>query len=253
MSSTLSLLWSGATDQGKVRKQNQDSYFGDPRGRFLILADGMGGHSGGEIASQLTVDATAGVLNDVNWEELPSPEDLVEACVTAATDSLKNWVKSHPEQSDLGTTLLLFIRDGSRIILASLGDSRIYLRRAGGLYQITFDQVIETELRRRGADRNQAAKSPGAGYLSRCILASRTCDADVMCIEGQPYDEWLLCSDGLTREVEHDKIKEILVNSEHKTPQESADALIEQALENGGRDNVTVIVARTPHSSAEVG
>jgi protein phosphatase len=232
-----------------VRHQNQDSYFGDPKGRFLILADGMGGHSGGEIASQLTVDAIMGVLNELDWDELPEPDVLVETCITAATDSLKNWVKTHPEQSDLGTTLVLLIKDGTHIILASLGDSRIYLRRNGGVYQVTFDQVIETELRRRGADRNQAAKSPGAGYLSRCILASRQCDADILCIEGLADDEWLLCSDGLTREVEHDVIKEILNACSERTLQESAQALVEKALENGGRDNVTVIVARTASSN----
>jgi len=244
MSSTWSLTWSGATDQGKVRHQNQDSYFGDPLGRFLILADGMGGHSGGEIASQLTVDAVIGVLNEVDWADLPAPVELVKMCVSAATQNLKNWVRTHPEQSDLGTTLLLWIRDGNRVILASMGDSRIYLRRDQGLYQVTFDQVIETELRRRGANREQAAKSPGAGYLSRCILAARQCEADVICVETLAGDEWLLCSDGLTREVEHGQIHETLKALEERTPIDSAHALIQEALNNGGRDNVTVIVAR---------
>jgi protein phosphatase len=123
------------------------------------------------------------------------------------------------------------------------------LKRNGGLYQITFDQVIETELRRRGADRLQAAKSPGAGYLSRCILASRSCEADVICVDEQNNDEWLLCSDGLTREVEQDLIKEILSKYAERSIKESAEALVEQALENGGRDNVTVIVARTTSPS----
>lgn len=240
-----SLSWAGATDQGKVRSQNQDSYFGDPRGRFLILADGMGGHSGGEIASQLTVDAVIGILNEVDWSNLPPPDKLAESCVVAANESLKHWVKSHPEQSDLGTTLLLWIRNGNQIILASLGDSRIYLLRDDRLFQVTMDQVIETELRRRGANREQAAQSPGAAYLSRCILASRVCEPDVITFDSREGDVWLLCSDGLTREVDNNAIYEILTKSREKPAQEMVQELIEESLRNGGRDNVTVIIART--------
>lgn len=244
MSAQWKLSWAGATDQGKVRSQNQDSYYGDPRGRFLILADGMGGHSGGEIASQLTVDAVIGVLNELDWDNLPPAQTIVETCVHAATHSLREWVKTHPEQSDLGTTLLLWIRNQQQVILASLGDSRIYLMRDDRLFQVTFDQVIESELRRRGASREQAARSPGAAYLSRCILASRICEPDVLCIDSQPQDAWLLCSDGLTREVEHQDIMEIMGRFRSQPPKETVNALVEQALHNGGRDNVTVILAR---------
>lgn len=247
-----SLSWAGATDQGKVRSQNQDSYYGDPRGRFLILADGMGGHSGGEIASQLTVDAVIGTLNDTDWSNLPRPEELAQSCVVAANESLKQCVKSHPEQSDLGTTLLLWIRNENQIILASLGDSRIYLLRENRLFQVTMDQVIETELRRRGANRDQASRSPGAAYLSRCILASRLCEPDVITIDSREGDVWLLCSDGLTREVENTVIHNILTRMREKPAKEIVQALIDQALQNGGRDNVTVIIAKTQQMNPAV-
>lgn len=244
MSATWNLSWAGATDQGKVRSQNQDNYYGDPLGRFLVLADGMGGHSGGEVASQLTVDAVIGVLNELDWDALPSPHDLVQQCISAAIDSLKNWAKVHPEQSDLGTTLLLWVRNNDKIILASLGDSRIYLMRENRLFQVTLDQVIETEYRRRGDTREHAAKSPGAAYLSRCILASRSCEPDVICMDSHPGDLWLMCSDGLTREVEQATIHDILLSLKERPEEESVKVLIERALDHGGRDNVTVIVAK---------
>lgn len=244
MPANWNVSWSGATDQGKVRSQNQDNYYGDPRGRFLIVADGMGGHSGGEIASQITVDAVIGVLNEVDWDDLPSAEELVDQCVKAATDGLKEWVKTHPDQSDLGTTLLLWIRSHGRVILASLGDSRIYLLRENRLFQITFDQTIESELRRRGATRDQAFKSPGSAYLSRCILASRICEPDIISIDSRDSDVWMLCSDGLTREVDNEVIHEMMMRLFQRPPRDTVHALVERALQNGGRDNVTVVVAK---------
>jgi protein phosphatase len=236
--------WAGATDQGKIRSQNQDCFFGDPQGRYLILADGMGGHSSGEIASQTTVESVTGVLESFDWKQLPDAEKMVDRCVQTSAENLRKWVKAHPDDADLGTTLLIWIRKDNQIVLGSLGDSRIYLMRDKQLFQITCDQTIETELRRRGAGRAQALNTVGSSYLSRCILASRRCEPDIIQIESKPGDIWLLCSDGLTREVDTEVIEDILAANIDTSPQESVDALIRQALENGGRDNVTVVVAR---------
>ena len=137
----------------------------------------------------------------------------------------------------------MWIRTKEKIFIFSLGDSRVYLFREGALFQLTFDQTIETELRRRGASRNQAARSPGAAYLSRCVLANRTCDPDVFEVDIRQGDTWLLCSDGLTREVENEEISAVLSEIKKNGSQLCVQTLIAKALENGGRDNVTVVVA----------
>lgn len=243
-SSTWTLSWAGATDQGKVRAQNQDCFHIDREGRFLILADGMGGHSGGEIASERSVLAIKATLEGIDWENPPSPQEFAQICIAAAIDSLRLWVEEHLEQHDMGTTLVVWIRVRDKVVLFSLGDSRIYLLRDGGLFQLTFDQTIESELRRRGATRNQASRSPGAAYLSRCVMANRSCEPDVMEVEIKQGDLWLLCSDGLTREVEDIDIREALLTFNSHGAQLCAQNLIEKALQNGGRDNVTVVAAR---------
>jgi len=249
MTSSWALSWAGGTDTGNVRLQNQDSFYCDPEGRFLILADGMGGHSGGEVASQLTTEAVQHTLETIDWKDPPSAKAVADACVRAATESLKRWVADHPEQQDLGTTLLIWMRSGEQVVLVSLGDSRIYLMREEAIFQLTFDQVIETELRRRGASRSQAARSPGAAYLSRCILANRECEPDVMTAELRDGDVWLLCSDGLTREIEAADMSQILAEVDTCGAQNCVDQLIQKALSHGGRDNVTVIVAKTDLNS----
>lgn len=244
MASSWSLVVSSATDQGKVRLQNQDNSYVDPQGRYLALADGMGGHLGGEFASRLTIEAVNDILTGLDWTDLPSPETIVENCIFAATEKLKEWVTVHPEQADLGTTLLLLIRNQEQIIIASLGDSRIYLLRDNRLFQMTFDQTIESELRRRGATRDLAAASPGANYLSRCILATRMCEPDIMCIDSRLNDVWLLCSDGLTREVDDFSIQQMMIDYKDSSPEALARALVDKALAQGGRDNITVMIAK---------
>lgn len=240
---TWNLSWAGATDTGKVRQQNQDNFFADPEGRFLILADGMGGHSGGEIASERTVEAVRAYLEAMSWEEPPSARTIAQTCIKRAAESLTSWAQDNIEHQDLGTTLVVWIRTKEKIFIFSLGDSRVYLFREGALFQLTFDQTIETELRRRGASRNQAARSPGAAYLSRCVLANRTCDPDVFEVDIRQGDTWLLCSDGLTREVENEEISAVLSEIKKSGSQFCVQTLIAKALENGGRDNVTVVVA----------
>jgi protein phosphatase len=240
---TWNLSWAGATDKGKVRNQNQDNFYTDPAGRFLILADGMGGHSGGEIASERTVEAVKAYLESMNWDSPPPPQSIDQTCINKAAESLTEWVQHNIEHQDLGTTLVVWVRTKDKIVLFSLGDSRVYLFREEALFQLTFDQTIETELRRRGASRNQAARSPGSGYLSRCVLAHRICEPDVFEVEIRQGDTWLLCSDGLTREVENEEITNVLSEIKKNGPQSCVQDLISMALANGGRDNVTVVIA----------
>jgi protein phosphatase len=238
------LSWAGGTDRGKVRQQNQDAFYIDPDGRYMILADGMGGHSGGEIASQRTVEAVNEALSNIDWLEAPSAQTIAELCVAKANNSLQEWVAQHPEHADLGTTLLIWIRTETKIYLVSLGDSRIYLYRKEGLFLLTFDQVIENELRKKGVSREQASRSQGAAYLSRCVLANRICVPDVLETKISEGDVWLLCSDGLTREVPWDDISEALNSVQVRGAEACVEDLIQKAVTNGGRDNVTVVIAR---------
>ena len=234
-STALRLSWGGATHQGRVRTNNQDALYAE--GGLFVVADGMGGHRGGEVASQVAVQAMSGAGHG-------SLESLV-AATRLANQAVWEMAADRPELKGMGTTLsaMSVIGDGNPPLLAmvNVGDSRVYRYRDGTLEQLTDDHSYVAELVRRGQiDPAEAAVHPYRNMLTRAIGVGESVEVDRWVIEPAAGDRYLLCSDGLVNEVEDSEIAATVGSSDD--PSEIAGRLIEQANSHGGRDNITVVV-----------
>ena len=228
------------TDVGRVRETNQDACgtFDDPRGdRLFVVADGMGGHRGGDVASSMAVEAIAGACAA---SDAPPPERLREA-LAAANRAIFERAEREPELGGMGTTVvaLLLAREGSAWV-AHVGDSRLYRLRDGGLEAVTSDHSLVAELQRQGyLDDAEAARHPRRHELLRSVGCVPEVEADVAEIAFEPGDRLLLCTDGLCGYVEADSIATALGEA---SPELAVRTLVDLANAGGGEDNVTVQV-----------
>jgi len=232
-----------ATHEGRVRPSNQDAmHAGDG---LFIVADGMGGHRAGEIASELTVDELAGHVYE-------SVEELAEA-VRQANALVVARSRSDAALQGMGTTVCALALVGgptARALLANVGDSRAYRCRAGAIEQLTVDHSYVADLVRRGAlSSEQAEIHPYRNMLTRAIGIGDELDVDTWELEVEPADRFLLCTDGLFNELTDDEIAAVLARQ--TDPGEAAGELITNANERGGRDNVTVVVVDVTDTDAE--
>lgn len=230
----------GRTDTGMVRSANQDSYYIDPLARFFIVADGMGGHAGGQEASLIATKMVSSYL-EKEWEsETPSPQ-LLQNALLAANQGIIEDQEEHPERGDMGTTavLIAFRHDGAW--RAHIGDSRLYCLRSAELQQVTEDHTwVARALKMGDIDEEQARIHPWRHVLFQCLGRRDLNQVEVASLEVNQGDLFLLCSDGLTEEVEDETIFEIL--GSEKSYDEKAISLIESAKEAGGSDNITVVI-----------
>ena len=195
--------FTGLTDPGLVRSVNQDCYYIDPEGRFFIVADGMGGHSGGEEASWLATDRLQSYLNE-HWDEDEDSSTLLKAAVIKANEAILQDQQVHPERSDMGTTIVVAIfRDEiDRPCCAHVGDSRLYRLRGAKLEQITEDHTWVARATQIGElTPDQARIHPWRHVLSQCLGREGLNHIDTQVLTVQPGDRLLLCSDGLTEEL----------------------------------------------------
>ncbi|MER5322902.1 PP2C family protein-serine/threonine phosphatase [Streptosporangium roseum] len=235
----LALRYAARSDVGVRREANEDS--GYASARLLVVADGMGGHAGGEVASSLAV--TAMVRLD---ESLPeSGVDLVATLKNAARDvnhTLHDMSEHDPTLRGMGTTLTAMLWDGATFALAHVGDSRAYMLRDGALYQITHDHTLVQSLVDEGRiTLEQAAEHPRRSMVLRVLEGTGDGELDLSLREAQPDDRYLLCSDGLTGVVGPETLFNTL--TEIADPDEAARWLIDLANRGGGPDNITCIVA----------
>jgi serine/threonine protein phosphatase PrpC len=232
---TLVLRYAARSDRGLVRSNNQDSVYAGPR--LLSLADGMGGHAAGEVASKVVIAALAPLDDDEPGDDLLS--QLREATL-AGNGAIAELVANDPELDGMGTTLTAILFAGSRIGLVHIGDSRAYLRRNGQFAQITHDDTFVQSLIDEGRiTEDEAATHPQRSLLLKA-LTGHEIEPNLTIREARPGDRYLLCSDGLSGVVTHETLSEAI---QIPDPQACADRLIELALKGGGPDNVTVIVA----------
>lgn len=223
---------------GKIRANNQDSGYA---GRYLFLvADGMGGHAGGDVASAI---ATKRIIE--TDREYASPHDAefaIKSALLAANSLLAETVFEHSELTGMGTTVSGILRVDDKVAIAHIGDSRIYLFRGGQLEQVTADHTFVQRLVDSGRiTPEEAAVHPRRSVLMRVlgdVDASPEIDTAVM--DTAPGDRWLLCSDGLSSYVSEDKISAILESV--PSAKEAADRLVRESLDQGAPDNVTVVV-----------
>ncbi len=232
---TLVLRYAARSDRGLVRANNEDSVYAGAR--LLALADGMGGHAAGEVASQLVIAALAHLDDDEPGGDLLSQLDTA---VREGNSAIAAQVEADPELEGMGTTLTAILFAGNRLGLVHIGDSRGYLLRDGELNQITKDDTFVQTLVDEGRITLEEAHSHPQRSLIMRALTGHEVEPTLIMREARAGDRYLLCSDGLSDPVSHDTILEALQISDVA---ESADRLIELALRGGGPDNVTVVVA----------
>jgi serine/threonine protein phosphatase PrpC len=231
-----------ASDVGLRRRGNEDRYALAPELGLFLVADGMGGHTAGQVASELAADASVRALETLQGASSSLSERL-RAAVTSANRTIFQTAQQNPEYAGMGTTIVAILAEGERAALAHVGDSRAYLVRGGRIRQLTDDHSIVGELLRRNEISETAAREhPHRHVLTRAMGVRETVEPDLAEITPQLEDRFVLCSDGLTGHVEDSEIAKYVVD--HDDPQECCDALVDLANQRGGEDNITVIVAR---------
>ena len=234
---TLGLRYAARSHVGLLREGNEDSVYAGPR--LLAVADGMGGHAAGEVASAVAIAALAPLDEDAPGTDLL---DALRRSAMAANEHLRDMVAGDPALDGMGTTLTALLSAGSRLGLLHIGDSRAYLLRDGELGQITHDHTLVQALVDEGRLSEQEANThPQRSLVTRALDGRDGIELDLSVREVRVGDRYLLCSDGLTGPVgSRDTLLEALQLPE---PQEAVDRLVALALRGGGPDNVTVIVA----------
>lgn len=231
-----------ASHVGMVRANNQDSGFAG--NNLFLVADGMGGHAGGDVASALTTSALAELDPQQFSDPAAATESLRSSLIQANTD-LSATVGEHPELAGLGTTFTGFATVGDKLALAHIGDSRLYLMRDGKLTQITRDHTFVQRLVDSGRITEEEAKThPRRSVLMRVLGdVDSSPEIDTQVLDTKPGDLWLLCSDGLCGYVADRDIE--LTLRKRSSLQQALDSLIDRSLMNGAPDNVTVVLVET--------
>lgn len=231
----------GLSDPGRIRAYNQDSYYIDPAGRFFIVADGMGGHAGGEEASRIATQEIRSHLEQ-NWQSPESALNLLQQALSTANQAIVTDQQNHPERADMGTTaVVVVIRPGESPVCGHVGDSRLYRLRESQLQQITEDHTwIARALKIGDITPDEARVHPYRHVLSNCLGREDLNQISVQPLDLEQGDRLLLCSDGLTEELVDDRIASYL----RGTPslKIAAASLVAAAKEEGGHDNITVVL-----------
>jgi len=242
------LKYAAKTDRGLVRELNEDSYkiiVGDDSCYFaFIVADGMGGHSCGELASRVAVEYISDSI-ERDAQDLILPEkrqETLRRIVQGTNAAVYQKSLEVPEAIGMGTTLTMAVLTHSDITVAHVGDSRLYIVRDETIRQITEDHSYIEELIKQGTiTRDEAENHPQKNIITRAVGSSLDIDIDITSMEIASGDIFVLCTDGLTNMVSPDQILKTVLENE---PEEACEQLIEAAKRNGGDDNITVIVIK---------
>ncbi|MDO5501872.1 MAG: protein phosphatase 2C domain-containing protein [Actinomycetia bacterium] len=230
--------YAARSDVGMVRSNNQDSGYAGPH--LLVVADGMGGHAGGDLASA-TVIAELFELDDDAYAGRDT-STLLEDRIARANAELGRLINDDPKLDGMGTTVTAILRSRSTLAIAHIGDSRGYLFRDDALTQITKDHSLVQNLIDDGRiTEDEAATHPHRSFVTRVLTGHEGDDPDINVRQARPGDRYLLCSDGLSGFVAVDTIEEVL--AERQDPGATADRLVELSLRAGAPDNVTVVIA----------
>jgi len=259
--SPLEIQFFATTDVGRQREHNEDNYLVDPKLRLFVVADGMGGHAAGEIASQIAVHEICRSLRDhrdviERWEKLgASGEDLstmrselllvLERAVQGACSTIFRAAQEDPRKRGMATTTSALMLVGDRGFITHVGDSRIYLLRQGQVHQITEDHSLLNELVKRGkVKRDEIDTSPYAKYkhaVTRAVGAQETVEADALDFDVLPGDQFLLCSDGMHAYFKDSDLPGLMGEGDVA---DIARHMVEVANAGGGHDNITTVVVR---------
>jgi PPM family protein phosphatase len=242
---TLALRYAVRSDVGLLREGNEDSAYAGPR--LLAIADGMGGHAAGEVASSVAISALAGLDRAVPAGDLLAP---LAAAVAAANTTLHDMSVADPAVEGMGTTLTAMLWRDSHVALCHIGDSRAYLLRDGDFYQITRDHTLVQSLVDDGRLTPEAAAThPQRSLLLRALDGRTEAEPDLSVREVRVGDRYMLCSDGLSDVVTEQTLHKTLVTI--TSPDDAVLQLIELAIRSGGPDNITCIVADVVDAATE--
>ena len=234
--SKLGICYAVRSDIGLHRADNEDAVYGGPR--LLAVADGLGGHAAGEVASAAVIEAMRPLDTQVPAGELLN---ALDHAVRRANSALSDLVEADPSLTGMGTTLTALLWSGSQLGLVHIGDSRAYLLRDGALFQITQDHTLVQSLLDDGKITAEEVASHPQRFLLLQALTGDDFEPDLQLRDARPGDRYLLCSDGLHQVVAEDALVRVLLTV--GDPDQAAADLIALAIDGGGPDNVSCIVA----------
>jgi protein phosphatase len=235
------------SDVGLTRQLNEDNWGWSKlsnRARLYVVADGMGGHDSGEVASDVAVRTLCSTAERLEKERRPTAPDEIEQMLEESFQTANNTVKDNADArgTDMGTTLVCFLRmEGKLGFLANVGDSRAYLLRNQSLHQVSRDHSLVQKMVERGRITHEEARThPHSNILLRTVGTERDIDIDIFRVELEAGDRILMCSDGLWGEVE-DRDIETIMNT-YTDPRIASRELVRAAHHGGGKDNVTMMI-----------
>lgn len=245
----------GLTDTGKVREHNEDTIAVDPDIGLLVLADGMGGYNAGEVASGIAVKTIVNLVKeqvereDLNVQDreagLSRPTIILRDAIQRANKIIYQTARTQPQCEGMGTTVVAALFFDNKITIAHVGDSRLYRQRAGGdkLEQVTLDHSLLQELVDRGFySAEEAQRAANKNYVTRALGVEPNVEVEIQEVPVNKGEVFILCSDGLSDMVEDEDIH-LTINTFSANLDTVAKQLIQLANDNGGRDNVSVVMA----------
>ncbi|MCR8641709.1 Stp1/IreP family PP2C-type Ser/Thr phosphatase [Paenibacillus sp. N1-5-1-14] len=239
------MLMASRTDIGRVRLVNEDrAYIQHQLNGFelAIIADGMGGHQAGDVASQMAIDFIARELQQISLSmTFDEREKLVLSAINTANGRIFQYASEREIYQGMGTTVVVALAAEDQLLLAHIGDSRAYRVRGNEITQLTIDHSLVNELVKSGQlTPEEAAHHPRRNVVTRALGTEATIEADIKTIQLDPEEIILLCSDGLSNMIESDDIVRIIHNGPNL--EAAVDKLIHEALIAGGDDNITVVL-----------
>jgi len=238
------MIMSAGTDKGIVRSVNQDSYcFCQEKTPYMAIADGMGGHKSGEIASKIAIECVQSFLTEDKIKNSRNIKKCLTEAINAANDDIYKKSSQDEKFSGMGTTLVISYFKDNLAYIANVGDSRAYIIRDNKIEQITKDHSIVQELYESGKIKfSDMRNHPRKNYITRAVGTNTSVECDIFEVDLQKDDVIFLCSDGLTNMLEDEQILNVFLTTN------SIDAfvseLIDKANEAGGHDNITVAIAK---------
>lgn len=253
----------GQTDVGRVREHNEDYYVMDPSLWFYMVADGVGGASAGEVASNMACQyihkRIQQAFDGLGKEDPPLNDAMkcqrimlsLQGAFNEASEAIFTRGQQDPACRGMSTTAVCLVVIGANAVVGHVGDSRLYMIRSDQIYQITEDHTLVRELIRRGAlTPEQALEYPHRNVISKAVGLKPTADADLIYIDVVAGDRFLLCTDGITDLVSHNDIHQELLQNDART---ACEALIKRALANGGTDNITTLAVDVQTAASSSG
>ena len=235
---------SARTDKGQVRSVNEDNFYvSDGDFTYLVVADGMGGHKGGQTASKMAIENVKMFLCESRMKNNANIKEALLQCVENVNLAIYKKASLDDELAGMGTTLVILYKDRDTAYIANVGDSRCYLVRDGNIKQITKDHSVVQELFDKGKiERKDMRTHPNKNMITRAVGTNFSVKCDIYELSIEKNDGFILCSDGLSNMLEDEEILNAYMNS--SDTEDCVDKLIKKANEAGGTDNITVIAAK---------